>query len=95
MLVTKATASHAEAVREVGPPPAGTPARGCWSAGRSSPTEPRLGLVGGPALGTATCPWPRRPGLAEAFGCRVDSLTDVDMAGAHRLFAEAARATGG
>ena len=28
---------------------------------------------------------------AEAFGCRVDSLTDVGVAGAHRLFAEAAR----
>jgi pyridinium-3,5-biscarboxylic acid mononucleotide synthase len=28
---------------------------------------------------------------AEAFGCRVDTLVDVGVAGAHRLFAEAAR----
>jgi NCAIR mutase (PurE)-related protein len=28
---------------------------------------------------------------AEAFGCRVDALVDVGVAGAHRLFADAAR----
>ncbi len=59
------------------------------------PAEPdgsRAGLVAVVCAGTGDLPVAEEAWVtAEAFGCRVDTLADVGVAGAHRLFAEAAR----
>jgi NCAIR mutase (PurE)-related protein len=52
----------------------------------------RPGLVGVVCAGTSDLPVAEEAWVtAEAFGCRVDTLVDVGVAGAHRLFAEAGR----
>jgi NCAIR mutase (PurE)-related protein len=52
----------------------------------------RTGLVGVVCAGTSDLPVAEEAWVtAEAFGCRVDTLVDVGVAGAHRLFAEAGR----
>jgi NCAIR mutase (PurE)-related protein len=52
----------------------------------------QAGLVGVVCAGTSDLPVAEEAQVtAEAFGCRVDTLVDVGVAGAHRLFAEAGR----
>jgi NCAIR mutase (PurE)-related protein len=93
VLVTKATAEHAEAVREVAPGARWHPRSGMLVARAAEPDEIQLaGVVGVVCAGTGDLPVAEEAWVtAEAFGCRVDTLTDVGVAGAHRLFAEAAR----
>ena len=92
MLVTKATAEHAEAVREVAPGARWHSRSGMLVCRPAEPDGSRAGLVGVVCAGTGDLPVAEEARVtAEAFGCRVDSLTDVGVAGAHRLFAEAAR----
>ena len=80
VLVTKATAAHAEAVREVAPGARWHARSGMLVCRAADPDGTRAGPVAEEAWVTA-----------EAFGCQVGTLADVGVAGAHRLFAEAAR----
>jgi NCAIR mutase (PurE)-related protein len=93
VLVTKATAAHADAVREVAPGAAWHPRSGMLVCRAAEPDGSREnGLVGVVCAGTGDLPVAEEARVtAEAFGCRVDTLVDVGVAGAHRLFAEAAR----
>ena len=92
VLVTKATAEHAAAVREVAP---GTRwhERSGMLVCRAVPQDgDRAGMVGVVCAGTSDLPVAEEAWVtAEAFGCRVDTLVDAGVAGAHRLFAEAGR----
>jgi NCAIR mutase (PurE)-related protein len=91
VLVTKATAEHAEAVREVAPGARWHPRSGMLVCRAAAPESP-LGLVGVVCAGTSDLPVAEEAWVtAEAFGCRVDTLADVGVAGAHRLFAEVER----
>jgi pyridinium-3,5-biscarboxylic acid mononucleotide synthase len=93
VLVTRATAGHAEAVREVAPGARWHPRSGmlvCRALDRDGGRP--AGLVGVVCAGTSDLPVAEEAQVtAEAFGCRVDTLVDVGVAGAHRLFAEAER----
>ena len=90
VLVTR-PAGHAEAVREVALRPL-APRSGMLVCRAVEPDGAPPGLVGVVCAGTGDLPVAEEARVtAEAFGCRVDSLTDVGVAGAHRLFAEAAR----
>jgi len=92
VLVTKATDDHAEAVREVAPGARWHPRSGMLVARAVEPDGSPLGLVGVVCAGTSDLPVAEEAWVtAEAFGCRVDILTDVGVAGAHRLFADAER----
>jgi NCAIR mutase (PurE)-related protein len=92
VLVTKATDDHAEAVREVAPGARWHPRSGMLVARAVEPDGSPLGLVGVVCAGTSDLPVAEEAWVtAEAFGCRVDTLTDVGVAGAHRLFADAER----
>ena len=62
VLVTKATAAHAEAVREVAPEARWHPRSGMLVCRAVDPDGTRPGWSGWSAPGPATCPWPRRPG---------------------------------
>ena len=92
VLVTRATAEHAEAVRAVAPD-ARWHTRSGMLVCRAVPQDGnRAGLVGVVCAGTSDLPVAEEARVtAEAFGCRVDTLVDVGVAGAHRLFAEAGR----
>jgi pyridinium-3,5-biscarboxylic acid mononucleotide synthase len=93
VLVTRAGAEHAEAVREVAPAARWHPRSGmlvCRPLAVDAGAPP--GLVGVVCAGTSDLPVAEEAWVtAEAFGCRVDTLTDVGVAGAHRLFADAGR----
>jgi pyridinium-3,5-biscarboxylic acid mononucleotide synthase len=106
VLVTKAGPEHAEAVREVAPGARWHPRSGMVvcravpgdgasldpSEGPARPPRTPPGLVGVVCAGTSDLPVAEEAWVtAEAFGCRVDTLVDVGVAGAHRLFAEAGR----
>ncbi|HET9291703.1 MAG TPA: nickel pincer cofactor biosynthesis protein LarB [Actinomycetes bacterium] len=92
VLVTKATAEHAEAVRGVAPDARWHPRSGMLVCRAVEPDGARVGLVGVVCAGTSDLPVAEEAWVtAEAFGCRVDTLVDVGVAGAHRLFAEAGR----
>ena len=93
VLVTKATADHAAAVREAAPDARWHPRSGMLVCRAADPDEAQLtGLVGVVCAGTSDLPVAEEAWVtAEAFGCRVDTLVDVGVAGAHRLFAEAGR----
>jgi NCAIR mutase (PurE)-related protein len=92
VLVTKATPEHAEAVGEVAPDARWHPRSGMLVCRRAEPDGPPLGLVGVVCAGTSDLPVAEEAWVtAEAFGCRVDTLVDVGVAGAHRLFADAGR----
>jgi pyridinium-3,5-biscarboxylic acid mononucleotide synthase len=91
ILVTKADATHAEAVREVAPEAEWHERSGMLVCRRLQPAED-AGLVLVACAGTSDLPVAEEAWVtAEAFGCRVDRLTDVGVAGAHRLFADADR----
>ena len=94
VLVTRATAEHAAAVREVAPGARWHERSGmlvCRAVERAGDRD-RAGLVGVVCAGTSDLPVAEEAWVtAEAFGCRVDTLVDVGVAGAHRLFAEAGR----
>jgi pyridinium-3,5-biscarboxylic acid mononucleotide synthase len=93
VLVTKATAGHADAVREVAPTAEWHPRSGMLVCRRATPTGPSAcGLVEVVCAGTSDLPVAEEAWVtAEAFGCKVDTLVDVGVAGAHRLFADAGR----
>jgi NCAIR mutase (PurE)-related protein len=91
VLVTKASAGHAEAVREVAPEAEWHPRSGLLVCRRAA-VAADAGLVLVVCAGTSDLPVAEEAWLtAEAFGCRVDTLVDVGVAGAHRLFADAGR----
>ncbi|HET6812951.1 MAG TPA: 1-(5-phosphoribosyl)-5-amino-4-imidazole-carboxylate carboxylase, partial [Actinomycetota bacterium] len=90
VLVTKATAEHAAAVREAAPDARWHPRSGMLVCRAVERDGTRPGLVGVVCAGTSDLPVAEEAWVtAEAFGCRVDTLVDVGVAGAHRLFAEA------
>jgi pyridinium-3,5-biscarboxylic acid mononucleotide synthase len=93
VLVTKAGAAHAEAVRRVAPGARWHPRSGMLVCRPADPDGVRPpGVVGVICAGTSDLPVAEEAWVtAEAFGCRVDILVDVGVAGAHRLFAEAGR----
>jgi pyridinium-3,5-biscarboxylic acid mononucleotide synthase len=92
VLVTRASAEHAEAVRGVAPDARWHPRSGMLVCRAVEPDGDRAGLVGVVCAGTSDLPVAEEAWVtAEAFGCRVDTLVDVGVAGAHRLFAEAGR----
>jgi NCAIR mutase (PurE)-related protein len=92
VLVTKATAAHAEAVREIAPGARWHARSGMLVCRAVEPDGSRTGLVEVICAGTSDLPVAEEAWVtAEASGCRVGTLADVGVAGAHRLFAEAAR----
>jgi NCAIR mutase (PurE)-related protein len=93
VLVTRATAGHADAVREVAPAATWHPRSGMLVCRRATPDGPSAsGLVAVVCAGTSDLPVAEEAWVtAEAFGCKVDTLVDVGVAGAHRLFADAGR----
>ncbi|HZA81936.1 MAG TPA: nickel pincer cofactor biosynthesis protein LarB [Actinomycetes bacterium] len=93
VLVTRAGAEHAEAVREVAPAARWHARSGMLVCrGVAAGDGPPPGLVTVVCAGTSDLPVAEEAWVtAEAFGCRVDTLTDVGVAGAHRLFADAGR----
>jgi pyridinium-3,5-biscarboxylic acid mononucleotide synthase len=90
-LATKADRAHADAVLAAWPQAEWHPRAGLLVL-RRAPAGSLAGLVGVVCAGTSDLPVAEEAKLtAEAFGCRADLLVDVGVAGAHRLFAEAAR----
>jgi pyridinium-3,5-biscarboxylic acid mononucleotide synthase len=91
VLVTKATEAHAAAVREVAPDAGWHPRSGLLVC-RAAAAAEDAGLVAVVCAGTSDLPVAEEAWVtAQAFGCRVDTLVDVGVAGAHRLFADAGR----
>jgi pyridinium-3,5-biscarboxylic acid mononucleotide synthase len=91
ILVTKATQEHADAVLAEAPQTRWHPRSGMLVC-RSVEAAGDAGLVLVACAGTSDLPVAEEAWLtAEAFGCRVDRLVDVGVAGAHRLFADAGR----
>jgi NCAIR mutase (PurE)-related protein len=91
ILVTKAAETHAAAVRAVHPDAEWHPRSGLLVCRRveQPPDAPLVAVV---CAGTSDLPVAEEAWVtARAFGCRVDTLVDVGVAGAHRLFADAAR----
>ena len=90
VLVTKADQGHAEAVSAAHPEAEWHPRSGLLVL-RRSPTGPP-GTVAVVCAGTSDLPVAEEAWVtAEAFGCTVDRLVDVGVAGPHRLFAELER----
>jgi NCAIR mutase (PurE)-related protein len=91
VLVTKAERAHAEAVREVVPQAEWHARSGMLVCRRLEPAED-AGRVLVACAGTSDLPVAEEAWVtAEAFGLRVERLTDVGVAGAHRLFADTGR----
>jgi NCAIR mutase (PurE)-related protein len=91
VLVTKASQSHADAVLAAVPEAEWHPRAGMLVCRRAEPAV-GAGLVLVACAGTSDLPVAEEAWLtAEAFGCRVDRLVDVGVAGAHRLFADTER----
>jgi len=91
ILVTKASQSHADAVLAVAPETEWHPRSGMLVSRRKDPAG-ASGLVLVACAGTSDLPVAEEAWLtAGAFGCRVDRLVDVGVAGAHRLFADTGR----
>ena len=91
ILVTKASQSHADAVLAVAPETEWHPHSGMLVSRRKEPAS-ASGLVLVACAGTSDLPVAEEAWLtAGAFGCRVDRLVDVGVAGAHRLFADTGR----
>jgi len=91
ILVTKAAQADADAVREAAPETEWYPRSGMLVCRRAAPvTDGGVVLVA--CAGTSDLPIAEEAWLtAEAFGYRVERLTDVGVAGAHRLFADTER----
>jgi NCAIR mutase (PurE)-related protein len=91
ILVTKAEQAHAEAVRAAVPEVEWHPRSGMLVCRRLPPGDD-AGMVLVACAGTSDLPVAEEAWVtAEAFGCRVERLTDVGVAGAHRLFADTER----
>jgi pyridinium-3,5-biscarboxylic acid mononucleotide synthase len=91
VLATKASEAHAAAVRAVHPQVEWYPRSGLLVCRRVDPPAD-AGLVAVVCAGTSDLPVAEEAWVtAAASGCRVDTLVDVGVAGAHRLFAETAR----
>ena len=91
VLVTKADQGHADAVLAVAPETRWHPRSGMLVCRRVEPTEDAGGVLVACA-GTSDLPVAEEAWVtAESFGCRVDRLLDVGVAGAHRLFADTGR----
>jgi pyridinium-3,5-biscarboxylic acid mononucleotide synthase len=91
-IVAALLAEHAAAVREAAPAARWHPRSGMLVCRAVDRDGTRAGLVGVVCAGTSDLPVAEEAWVtAEAFGCRVDTLVDVGVAGAHRLFAEAGR----
>ncbi len=91
ILVTKATQAHADAALEVAPDAEWHPRAGLLVV-RRVPERTDGGLVTVVCAGTSDLPVAEEAWVtAGAYGCRVDTLTDVGVAGPHRLFAEVGR----
>jgi NCAIR mutase (PurE)-related protein len=91
ILVTKADDGHAAAVQAVQPGVEWHPRSGLLIGRRAEP-PPHPGTVLVVCAGTSDLPVAEEAvQTAAAFGCRVDTLVDVGVAGAHRLFADAGR----
>jgi NCAIR mutase (PurE)-related protein len=91
VLVTKATQRHADAVLAEAPETTWHPRSGMLVCRRVEAAGD-AGLVLVACAGTSDLPVAEEAWLtAQAFGCRVDRLVDVGVAGAHRLFADAER----
>jgi NCAIR mutase (PurE)-related protein len=91
VLVTKASQAHADAVLAVAPESEWHPRAGLLVCRRLEPASD-AGLVLVACAGTSDLPVAEEAWVtAEAFGCRVDRLVDVGVAGAHRLFADTER----
>jgi pyridinium-3,5-biscarboxylic acid mononucleotide synthase len=95
ILVTKADDGHAAAVQAVQPGVEWHPRSGLLIGRRAEP-PPHPGTVLVVCAGTSDLPVAEEAvQTAAAFGCRVDTLVDVGVAGAHRLFADAGRTSVG
>jgi NCAIR mutase (PurE)-related protein len=91
VLVTKASQAHADAILEVAPG-ATWHSRSGMLVARHLETKADAGLVLVACAGTSDLPVAEEAWVtAGAFGCRVERLVDVGVAGAHRLFADAGR----
>ena len=91
VLVTKAAQAHADAVLAVAPEARWHPRAGLLVL-RAAPPRPAGGLVLVACAGTSDLPVAEEAAVtAAAFGCEVDTLVDVGVAGPHRLLAEADR----
>jgi pyridinium-3,5-biscarboxylic acid mononucleotide synthase len=91
ILVTKATQAHADAVRALAPDAAWHPRSGLLVI-RSLPAAADAGSVLVVCAGTSDLPVAEEAALtAQSFGCRVDLLADVGVAGVHRVLAESGR----
>jgi NCAIR mutase (PurE)-related protein len=90
VLVTKADPAHAAAVLSVHPEAAWHERSGMIVLRRVAAGPP--GTVTVLCAGTSDLPVAEEAAVtADAFGCRVDLVADVGVAGPHRLFAEAER----
>ncbi len=91
VLVTKAGQGHADAVLEAVPQARFHPRSGLLVC-RAVEPDPDAGLVAVVCAGTSDLPVAEESWrTAEAFGCRVDTLLDVGVAGVHRVLAETGR----
>jgi pyridinium-3,5-biscarboxylic acid mononucleotide synthase len=91
ILVTKATQEHADAMLALAPD-AAWHARSGLLVLRSVAVAPDAGKVLVVCAGTSDLPVAEEAAVtAEAFGCRVDLLVDVGVAGVHRVLGEAER----
>jgi NCAIR mutase (PurE)-related protein len=89
--VTKAEQAHADAVREAAPEAEWHPRCGMLVCRRLPPAAD-AGVVLVACAGTSDLPVAEEAWVtAGAFGCRIERLTDVGVAGSHRLFAEVER----
>jgi NCAIR mutase (PurE)-related protein len=89
VLVTKASQAHADAVLAVAPEAAWHPRSGLLVLRAAPPLPGRLLVV---CAGTSDLPVAEEAWVtAAAFGCQVDRLVDVGVAGPHRLLAETDR----
>jgi NCAIR mutase (PurE)-related protein len=91
VLATRATQAHADAVLRVEPRTEWHPRSGMLVCRRLEAAE-EAGLVLVACAGTSDLPVAEEAWVtAESFGCRIDTLVDVGVAGVHRLLADTAR----
>ncbi len=91
VLATRADAAHFEAVSAVLPEAVFHERARCIVSGRSA-AEPGSWTIGVLSAGTADLPVVEEAAVSlEAFGRRVDRITDIGVAGLHRLLGELER----
>ena len=88
LLVTRATAAHAEAIAHVWPVTRWHEAARCITV-ELDPAPQLAGAIGVVCAGTSDLPVAEEAAVTlEIFGNRVERITDVGVAGLHRLLAE-------